>query len=133
MIHCLAHVCFTVSNLDASLKFYRDALGFEEAFPFINDAGERFGQYLHIGGNTFLELFIGDPAARDDSQSYLHFCLQVDDIAAETARLRTAGVEVSEPKTGSDKSMQAWLTDPDGNRIELHQYTADSKQAPWVE
>ena len=40
------------------------------------------------------------------------------------------GVEVSDPKLGSDRSWQAWLADPDGTRIELHGYTPDSSQAP---
>ena len=46
------------------------------------------------------------------------------------AELRARGVEVSDPKLGSDQSWQAWLADPDGNRIELHGYTPDSHQAP---
>ena len=29
-----------------------------------------------------------------------------------------------------DRSLQAWLADPDGNRIELHQYRPESKQSP---
>jgi len=132
MIRALAHVCFTVRDLDASTAFYRDGLGFEQAFPFVNDAGERFGQYFHIGQGTFLELFEGDHAEMDPSQSYRHFCLQVDDIEAERTRLRAAGLEVGEPKLGSDGSYQMWLTDPDGNRIEFHQYTDQSKQGPWV-
>ena len=132
MIRSLAHVCFTVRDLDASTAFYGDQLGFEQAFPFINEAGVRFGQYFHIGRGTFLELFQGDRTDLDPSQSYRHFCLQVDDLAAEVTRLREAGLTVSDTKMGSDGSLQAWLADPDGNRIELHQYTADSKQGPWA-
>ena len=46
--------------------------------------------------------------------------------------LRDKGIEVSEPKLGKDRSWQAWITDPDGNRIELHDYNPDSKQTPYV-
>jgi hypothetical protein len=35
---------------------------------------------------------------------------------------------VGEVKMGSDHSWQAWLADPDGNRIELHAYTPESNQ-----
>lgn len=133
MICCLAHVCFTVRDLDASVAFYRDGLGFTEAFPFVNEAGERFGQYFHIGQGTFLELFAGEHSDADDKHSYRHFCLQVDDLDAETARLREVGVDVGDSKMGSDGSLQAWLADPDGNRIELHQYTPKSKQNPWAQ
>ena len=56
-------------------------------------------------------------------------CLEVDDIQRAVADLRAAGAELDDPVLGSDGSWQAWLADPDGNRIELHQYTPESKQA----
>jgi hypothetical protein len=31
-----------------------------------------------------------------------------------------------------DHSWQAWITDPDGNKIELHDYTPESWQAPFL-
>jgi len=133
MITGLAHVCFTVADLEASVAFYRDVLGLVPAFEFINDRGEKFGQYLHAGGRTFLELFQGErvePAG--ERQSYRHLCLEVDDLRATAGALRRRGAEVSEVTAGSDHSLQAWLRDPDGNRIELHEYTADSKQGPYL-
>ncbi|HET6429844.1 MAG TPA: VOC family protein [Phycisphaerae bacterium] len=132
MITGLAHVCFTVADLDAAEAFYRDKLGFTHAFDFINDAGKRFGVYLHIGGRSFLEMFSGELAAAAKGQSYRHLCLEVDDINATVADLKAKGVEVGEVKLGSDNSYQAWLSDLDGNRIELHGYTPDSRQAPWL-
>ncbi len=130
MITNLAHICFTVRDLDASIAFYRDKLGLSPAFDFINDKGERFGVYLHIGGRSFIELFKGTPEPAAQGQSYKHFCLEVDDIEATAAELRARGVELTPVKLGSDHSWQTWLTDPDGNRIELHGYTPKSKQAP---
>ena len=132
MIKGLAHVCFIVSDLERSVAFYRDRLGFRPAFEFLNDRGERFGQYLHVGDRTFLELFKGEVRPPAEGQSYRHFCLEVDDLAATAADLRSRGVEVTEIKAGSDHSLQAWLADPDGNRIELHEYTARSKQGPFL-
>ncbi|MFW6155055.1 MAG: VOC family protein [Planctomycetota bacterium] len=132
MVKRLAHLCLVVSDLDKAVSFYRDALGMTEAFPFIDTGGRQYGQYLHAGEGTFLELFVGTHDPRHDGQSYRHFCLQVEDLAAEVDRLRTAGVTVSDIKLGTDRSYQAWLEDPDGNRIELHQYTPDSKQVPWA-
>lgn len=130
MITGIAHVCFTVRDLEASVRFYRDALGLRPAFDFINDKGARFGAYLHAGQRTFVELFQGEVGEAPAKPSYRHFCLEVDDIEATVADLKARGVEVSPPKLGSDRSWQAWLADPDGNRIELHAYTAQSKQGP---
>lgn len=128
MITNLAHICFTVSNLEASIDFYQNKLGFSHTFDFIDSDGRRFGVYLHIGGRNFIELFEGKLDAQAQSASYRHFCLEVDDINTTVSDLRSSGIEVSEIKMGSDHSWQAWLSDPDGNRIELHQYTAESKQ-----
>jgi catechol 2,3-dioxygenase-like lactoylglutathione lyase family enzyme len=133
MITGMAHACFTVSDLERSLEFYRDALDLKPAFDFINDDGRRFGIYLHLGGRNFIELFEGQIGERADGQSYRHICLEVDDIESTVQTLRDRGIDVSDPKLGQDRSWQAWITDPDGNRIELHHYTAESKQAPHLE
>lgn len=132
MITGIAHVCFVVNDLDASLVFYRDSLGLRQAFDFINEAGRRFGVYLHVGGRTFIELFEGKPEQIPGKLSYQHICLEVDDIQTTVAGLMARGIEVSPITLGSDQSWQAWLSDPDGNRIELHGYTPESKQAAWV-
>ncbi|MGC9521329.1 MAG: VOC family protein [Anaerolineae bacterium] len=133
MITGLAHVCFTVSDLDRAVEFYRDQLGLKEAFDFVNDEGYRHGIYLHLGGRNFLELFEGTLEAAAAGQSFRHICLEVDDIETTAKALRERGVEVSPTKLGRDQSYQAWITDPDGNRIELHQYTPESWQAPSLE
>ena len=133
MIRNLAHLALVVRDLDASLAFYRDALGLPIAFEFRNDAGERFGLYLHVGGRTFIEMFEGERDPDDQRRSFRHFCLEVDDVPATVAHLRERGVEASEPKLGADQSWQAWIQDPDGNRIELHQYTPASWQAPALQ
>jgi catechol 2,3-dioxygenase-like lactoylglutathione lyase family enzyme len=128
MITGLAHVALTVKDLASAIAFYRDKLGLREVFDFRRDDGERFGVYLHVGGRSFIELFAGENAEPVEGKSFRHFCMEVDDINQTVAFLRDAGVEVSEPKLGNDHSWQAWVTDPDGNRIELHGYTPESKQ-----
>jgi len=134
MIKALAHVCFTVRDLDASLAFYRDVLGLRQVFDFVNEAGERFGVYLHVAGRSFVELFRGEALPRAPGQSFQHFCLEVEDVAAAVEVIRAKGVEVTDPALGSDRSWQAWLSDPDGNRIELHGYTPESQQlGPWLD
>jgi catechol 2,3-dioxygenase-like lactoylglutathione lyase family enzyme len=130
MITNLAHVCFVVRDLEASLAFYGDVLGLTKAFDFVNEDGVRYGAYLRLDGRNFIELFQGDAPA--GGGSYSHTCLEVDDIEATAAAIRAKGVEVTPVIMGMDGSWQAWFADPDGNRFELHQYTAESWQAPWV-
>ena len=129
MITAIAHICLRVKDLSASLEFYCDKLCLKRAFEFRDAAGNLDGIYLHVGGRGFLELFERASDAPCARQSSGHFCLETDDIHRTLAELRGNSVDVSEITCpASDSSLQAWLTDPDGNRIELHQYTAESKQ-----
>jgi catechol 2,3-dioxygenase-like lactoylglutathione lyase family enzyme len=130
VIRGLAHICFRVSDLEASLAFYRDHLGLKPAFDFKDERGRCVGVYLHVGGRSFLELFAADAVEEAPHQSYQHFCLEVEDIEGTAKGLRSRGIEVTAVTMGADGSWQAWLSDPDGNRIELHQYTPQSLQAP---
>ena len=132
MVIGLAHVCFTASDLNRSIEFYSGKLGFQVAFEFKRDTGERFGVYLKAGPRNFIELFQGILASRAEKQSYGHICLEVSDMAATVADLRAKGIDCTDPKVGKDQSWQAWLADPDGNRIELHCYTPASWQAPHL-
>ena len=133
MIRSLAHVAVRVSNLDAALEFYCGKLGLEEAFRLSSPEGKPWLVYLKVGGGTFIELFPGgDPASRasDNAVGPCHFCIEVDDVAATAAGWNAQGVEtLSGPSIGADNSVQAWFADPDGNRFEIHQYLANSKQA----
>jgi lactoylglutathione lyase len=59
---------------------------------------------------------------------YNHFCLQIEDLDGYVALLETCGVTVTGRKSGNDRSRQAWVKDPDGNLIELQEYTSQSRQ-----
>ena len=131
MLKGLAHACFIVRDIDAAIAFY-EKLGCRRAFSFTKPTGELFGVYLHVGARTFIELFTGAPKPSGEP-SYRHISIEVDDMTETVAHLRRVGIEVSDPKTGSDDSCQAWLADPDGNRIELHCYTDVSKQTRFLE
>jgi predicted enzyme related to lactoylglutathione lyase len=45
--------------------------------------------------------------------------LQIDDLDALLAQLRAAGVEVDPKQESYDFGRFAWITDPEGNRVEL--------------
>jgi catechol 2,3-dioxygenase-like lactoylglutathione lyase family enzyme len=132
MISGLAHVCFTVTSLDEAIRFYRDVLGMRLAFEFRNRESRRFGAYFHAGERTFIEVFEGEHTPPAERQSFRHICLEVGDIHAAVAEIRRKGETIGDPKLGADRSYQAWLSDPDGNRIELHQYTPASNQTVFL-
>lgn len=127
MIKRLAHVCIAAADLERAEQFYVDQLGMAIAFEFMR-GGERIGFYLHAGGTTYIEVFAERESPGDGRAGLKHFCLEVDDIDALIAKLNTQGVAVSRKKLGADNAWQAWITDPNGLRIELMQYTEDSAQ-----
>jgi glyoxylase I family protein len=106
-------VSINVDDVEAALRFYTDVLGLEP-----RDDRPNFGfggAWLDAGGEQ-VHLIEGQPPAGLGQ----HFALLVADLDATVAELRQRGVEVSDPKpVGS--SHQAFVTDPCGNLVELHQ------------
>jgi len=139
MIRRLAHLCFTTNNLEGLIAFYRDQLGLPVKFRFATAENALFGAYIAAGDSSFIEFFDrqlsakvwGDgsvPAPLTNGNRYGHFCFEVTGLSAFRETLLARGLEVGPIKTGLDGSLQAWLADPDGNRIELMEYTHASAQ-----
>jgi len=56
----------------------------------------------------------------------------VDDIFASVEQVRSAGYPIDiEPNQGADTNWQAWVTDPNGIRIELMKIMPESPQARY--
>lgn len=126
MFHSLAHAAFVVADMEASLRFYRDALGLTPQFEMADEEGRPWIWYLKIADRQFLELFYSRPGDAPDpapDTHYRHLCLACDDLRAVVETLRERGVAIDiEPHQGADGNWQAWIHDPDGNRIELMSY-----------
>jgi catechol 2,3-dioxygenase-like lactoylglutathione lyase family enzyme len=125
MIRQLAHLNFVTNDLSKIIDFYVNKLGMQVKFTLNNRQGQPFGYYFECGHITFLEFF--DQAMATEmwggkvvelmaGTRYKHFCLEV------------TGVTVTEISMGMDNSLQAWVTDPDGNQIELMEYGPASLQ-----
>jgi lactoylglutathione lyase len=126
----IGHAAFACFDLDASLRFYA-LLGLHAAFRLNRDDGSPWLVYVHVAGDRFLEFFTDGPAPDGERprSSYMHLCLVVDDLVAVVEDLRGKGVTIDvEPKRGVDANLQAWITDPDGNKIELMQLAPESPQ-----
>ncbi|MGK2950741.1 MAG: VOC family protein [Acidimicrobiales bacterium] len=107
------HVSLNVPDVAAALTFYIDVLGLEAradrpAFGF-------GGAWLDVGDQQVH--LIEAQAPHDWGQ---HVALRVDDLDAAVGELRRKGIEVSDPSPVG-ASRQAFLHDPAGNRIELHE------------
>jgi catechol 2,3-dioxygenase-like lactoylglutathione lyase family enzyme len=137
MIRRLAHLCLFTDDLPRVLDFYRDGLGLAVKFRFAAADGAIFGAYISTGDSTFVEFFDrrlaalqwgGDTSPVTLGNRYGHLCLEVTGLVDFCALLQQRGVAVEPIRSGLDHSWQAWLSDPDGNRIELMEYTSRSTQ-----
>lgn len=128
----IGHPAYGCHDLDAALAFYA-LLGIEESFRLVKEDGSVRLIYLHVAGDRFIEIFPGGPGpeerAPQGQQSYRHLCLVTDDIEWMVEHLRSNGVTIdTELKVGLDFNTQAWVKDPNGNRIELMQLSPQSPQ-----
>lgn len=130
MITGIGHAAFRVRDLAQSLHFYCDLLGMERAFVIDRD-GKPWITFVHLGDGQFLELFPEPETAEDFSGnkgSYRHIQLEVDDLEQTISAMEARGLPrtANPPRQGRDGNWQYWLTDPDGNRLELMQMMPDS-------
>lgn len=127
MLTGIAHICIGSRDLDSTEDFYCKGLGMTRRFNFWRD-GSRFGFYLDAGNRNFIEVFQDDEPQQPDRPLVRHLCLETGDIDEFIETARANGIEVGDKSLGADQSWQCWLTDPDGLKIEVHQYTPESKQ-----
>lgn len=130
MITGTGHVALRVSDVERSLRFYRDQLGLEEAFRIERD-GSLWLVYVKLPDGTFVELFPGyeGRAHLDEGKvGVAHVCLLVDDAVETAEALRARGVETDEVRKGRSGCLQFFVADPDGHRIELMEILPDSLQ-----
>ena len=115
-----------VADLDRSLAFYT-GLGYEVLGSVPETA---FGSLtmLKLPRDEFVTIeLVHDPGRGEVGAGGLqHFVIQVESMRATIAELAERGIEVEPPSSpdGSADFWTAWLTDPDGNRIELVQWPA---------
>ncbi len=136
-INGVGHVAIKVTDLDRSLDYYVNKLGFPEMLRLTKDDGTVWLVYLRITDEQYLEVFPGaenDRAPGWNANGMNHMCLTVDDIDAVLARIAAVGLTLLLPlKTAIDGNRQAWLEDPDGNRIELMEMAPDSLQLAAIQ
>lgn len=118
----IGHIHLKVADLDRSLAFYRDLLGFELTMMYGNQAAfvSAGGYHHHIGLNTWHSKN-APPASREGVGLY-HTAIVYParkDLAVILDRLRQANY----PLTGASDhgvSEALYLDDPDGNGVELY-------------
>jgi len=117
------NVRYMVDDVDAAIDFYTNHLGFElisSAAPAFADV-RRDALRLLLSGPTSSAGRPMPDGRRPGPGGWNRIHLIVDDIAAEVARLRSAGLRFRNEIVTGPGGAQILLDDPSGNPIELFQ------------
>ena len=137
------HAAISTPDLRRFIEFYRDALGCEVAWTFEWDApsaeadavtglqGSAANAAMLKLGDSYLEVFeFSAPPCQPRSgdrpvneYGITHICLQVEDIHSEYERLQAAGMRFHCPPRAQDTGFVTYGRDPDGNVVELLEFT----------
>ena len=127
------HTMVRVTDLDQSLRFYRDLLGLEEIRRMENEKGRYTLVFLAPPGqeDAPVELtYNWDPEVYTGGRNFGHLAYEVDDIYAFCDRLQKAGVTINRPPRDGH---MAFVRSPDNISIEILQKGgALPPQEPWA-
>lgn len=130
------HTMVRVSDIEESLRFYRDGLGLSEVRRVDNEGGRftlvflaseddmnRAGVDTSAGGLPtglpMIEMtYNWDPEDYDGGRNFGHLAYRVDDIYAAVERLSQLGVTINRPPRDG---RMAFVRSPDGISVELLQ------------
>ncbi len=132
------HTMVRVTDIEASLRFYRDALGLDVLSRKDNEGGRYTLVFLAAPGDSSaqVELTYNWPAPDGKAETYTggrnfgHLAYAVDDIYATCQRLADHGVTILRPPRDG---RMAFVRSPDNISIELLQAGgAKAPAEPWV-
>ncbi len=127
------HTMVRVENLEASLKFYVEALGLREQRRTENEKGRFTLVFLAAPDDDAAQVeltYNWDPETLTGGRNFGHLAYRVDDIYATCQRLMNAGVTINRPPRDG---RMAFVRSPDQISIELLQAgDALAPAEPWA-
>lgn len=115
----LDHVVLRVADLDRAIRFYEEVIGCR-----VERRVESIKLVQMRAGASLIDLIAIEPPANAEKRNMDHFALRIEPFDAEAlkAHLQSHGVEIGElaERYGAEgEGPSLYLTDPDGNGVEL--------------
>jgi lactoylglutathione lyase len=127
------HTMVRVTDLETSLRFYRDALGLVELRRQDYPQGRYTLVFLAAPGDESAQIeltYNWDPQEYGGGRNFGHLAYAVDDIYATCARLKEHGVTINRPPRDG---RMAFVRSPDQISVELLQRgPALAPAEPWA-
>jgi lactoylglutathione lyase len=128
------HTMVRVTDIEQSLRFYRDALGLVELSRRDYSQGRFTLVFLAAQGDEEAQVELThnwEPEAYDGGRNFGHLAYAVEDIYAACRRLMDHGVAINRPP---HDGRMAFVRSPDNISIELLQKGEALKPAePWID
>lgn len=126
MFKRIDHVEITTGNLEKTISFYTNILGFQvkERNKMDRPPLEEI-DYLTLGDTMIEVLAVKDPVPLSTSVwqvGYRMMALEVDDMDKTITELKNKGVEITRGPVNLGKAKRAEIKDPNGISIELRQW-----------
>ena len=122
------HMAFQVSNMDASIRFYTEALGLKLLFRHVNEEVREDYAFLELdGGNLELLQYLGAPFVKPEIKPPYcpHLALATDDMDVTLRLFKERGIPVVKgPLENPGEERWVYVSDPDNNIIEYIQWLA---------
>ena len=120
------HVGFQVSNINFSISFYTQKLGFKLKFRSVNDEEQEEYAFLEYG-NASLELIQdlrGEYQKPEIKKPYCpHLCLEVENMKQSIETLKKKNICIIEgPLEVKGEETWVYFSDPDNNILEYIQW-----------
>lgn len=116
------HVAFKVADAERSVRWYGEAFGAKKIYH-AEAQGERPElMFLEFSKGQCIELFTGGQKmlpSPPDPIGYIHFCVVVDNLEQALEHLAKMNVKPERKFIGRADQRIAFISDPDGNSIEL--------------
>lgn len=118
------HIAIIASNIERSLSFYVDVLGFSIIRKVYREERDSWKVDLALNGDYLIELFTFPNAPQrlsyPEALGLRHLAFTVDDIEASIAELKSKGVETENIRIDPFTDCRCvFFADPDGLPIEL--------------
>ena len=126
----LAVPFFGVTNMESSLRFYVDGLGFKMKHSWIPDRTEDHPDgrirwcWLQLGDAAImLQEFLPGRAPKETLGTGVNVCFQCEDALALYREFKSRGVQMRKTPFVGNRFWVVPVTDPDGYRIEFESPT----------